>query len=77
MNRLWITALVPLVAMLALWGCTEESHDVVLPPDGGGGDGPEEQVATCLGCHSSEEMLKASLGKAGSADVLVHHKDDG
>ena len=77
MNRLWITALVPLVAMLALWGCTEESHDVVLPPDGGDGGGPEEQVATCLGCHSSEEMLKASLGKVKGSEVLIGDKGDG
>jgi hypothetical protein len=73
---MWITALLPLVAMMALWGCTEESHDVVLPPDGGGG-GPEEQVATCLGCHSSEAKLKAALGDKSPDEILVHHKDDG
>jgi hypothetical protein len=78
MNRLLITTLLPLVAMLALWGCTEESHDIVLPPDGGDNGGGEiEDKATCLGCHSSEEMLKASLAKESGSKVLIGDKGDG
>jgi mono/diheme cytochrome c family protein len=56
-------------------GCTEESHDIVLPPEGGGGE--EEAKSTCLGCHGSEEMLKAALGSESGAKVLVGNKGDG
>lgn len=77
MNRLMLTALLPLLAMLALWGCTEESHDPYEPDNGGGNTPPEEEVATCLGCHSSEEMLKASLAKESGSKVLIGDKGDG
>lgn len=77
MNRLMLTALLPLLAMLALWGCTEESHDPYEPDNGGGTTPPEEEVTTCLGCHSSEEMLKASLAKVSGSKVAVNFKSDG
>ena len=77
MNRLMLTALLPLLAMLALWGCTEESHDPYEPDNGGGTTPPEEEVSTCLGCHSSEEMLKASLAKESGSKVLIGDKGDG
>lgn len=76
MNRFLLMVLVPLVAMLAMWGCTEESHDPYEPPTDPTPP-PEEAVASCLGCHSSEEMLKASLAKGSGSKVLVNHKDDG
>ena len=63
--------------MLAMWGCTEESHDPYTPDDGGVTPPPEEAQATCLGCHSSEEMLKASLAKESGSEVLIGNKGDG
>jgi len=76
MNRILLMTLVPVVAMLALWGCTEESHDPYEPP-GNGGEVPEEDVATCLGCHSSEELLKASPGGESGSKGLIGNKGDG
>ena len=76
MNRLALLVLLMLTAMLALSGCTEETNDIVLPP--GGDDGGQEQAkATCLGCHSSEEMLKAALGDLSGSKVLIGDKGDG
>jgi hypothetical protein len=76
MNRLVLLVLVPLVAVLALAGCTEKSEDIVLPPAGGDG-GTEQDKTTCLGCHSSEEMLKAALGSTSGSKVLIGDKGDG
>ena len=76
MNRVHLLILLPLVAMLAMWGCTEESHDPYEPPTDPTPP-PEEAVASCLGCHSSEEMLKASLAKESGSKVLIGNKGDG
>ena len=75
MNRIWILALAPLVLGVALWGCTEKEHEITLPPPDGGGT-PDKEL-TCIGCHESEEMLKASLGKTSGSKVGVPDKGDG
>lgn len=79
MNQRAILLVAPLLLVLAvLWGCENDtSNDVA--GDGGGGPGTTDK--TCLGCHSSEDELKAALGvaKSGQDDVVIRvaNKDDG
>jgi ABC-type glycerol-3-phosphate transport system substrate-binding protein len=73
MKKFWILMALAMVALLALWGCSNDtSNDPVDPGDGGG-----TTDKTCLGCHSSEEMLKAALGDTSGSKVLIGDKGDG
>lgn len=72
MNRLTILALVPLAALLVLWGCDNDTSNDVSGP--GGGVAPTD--LTCVGCHTSREMLEDALGESG-AKVEVAIKADG
>lgn len=69
MNRLILLTLVPLAFMLVLWGCDNDTTNKV--------SGPGATDKSCLGCHESEEMLKASMPEVSGSKVLVAHKDDG
>ena len=51
------------LAVLALWGCSDDSGVVTDPGD------PVDTV-TCLGCHSSEENLKLALGETAPKAVI-------
>jgi hypothetical protein len=62
-----------LLALVVLWGCENDTSNQVTDP--GGGTDPTGK--SCLGCHESEEMLKASLGVEKGSEVPVPHKDDG
>ncbi|MBD3220738.1 hypothetical protein GF314_05810 [bacterium] len=65
-----ILVVVPLLVLAALWGCDNDtSNDVSGEPGGPTTD------KTCLGCHSSEDELKAALGE--EATIAVALKDDG
>ncbi len=53
MNRVILLALLPLAFSLAMWGCDNDtSNDLA---------GPVTKQGTCLGCHASEEALKANV----------------
>jgi hypothetical protein len=72
MNRLAILALVPLAALLVLWGCDNDTSNDVSGP---GGETPTDM--TCVGCHTSREMLEDALGGESGAKVEVAIKADG
>ena len=73
MNRLTILVLVPLAALLAFWGCDNDtSNDVAGPVDG-----VVTTEMTCVGCHTSRDLLEASLGSESGAKVEVTAKADG
>lgn len=69
MKRLIIVPALALLLLFALWGCENDTSNG--PVDPGGTD------KTCLGCHSSEEMLKASLPDTSGSKVLIGNKGDG
>jgi len=73
MNRLTILALLPLAALLAFWGCDNDTSNEGTDP----GSPPVGTDKTCLGCHQSEEMLKASLPDESGSLVAVPNKGDG
>ncbi len=62
-----------LLALFGLWGCENDTTNDL------GGPGSSIQVTdmTCLGCHSSEALLKETLGVVATAKVGVNFKDDG
>ena len=67
-----ILVVLPLLVLAALWGCDNDtSNDVSGPPPGGG-----TTDKTCIGCHSSEDELKAALGTE-KVTIKVANKDDG
>ena len=67
-----ILVVLPLLVLAALWGCDNDtSNDITDPPPGGG-----TTDKTCIGCHSSEDELKAALGEK-SVTIKVANKDDG
>jgi hypothetical protein len=72
MKRFLILIVLALVALLALWGCSNDTSNDPVDP---GGPGVTDK--TCLGCHSSEEMLKAALGDTAGSKVLIGDKGDG
>ena len=72
MNRAYLIAILPLLALLALWGCDNDTENVVDGP----GSGVPTTDKTCLGCHSSQEELEASADEEGSKFVR-YTKDDG
>ena len=74
MNRLAILALLPLAALLVLWGCDNDTSNEVSGP-GDGGTTPTD--VTCVGCHTSREMLEDALGGESGAKVEVAIKADG
>ncbi|HPF71563.1 MAG TPA: hypothetical protein PLQ13_12885 [Candidatus Krumholzibacteria bacterium] len=73
MNRLTILVLVPLAALLAFWGCDNDTSNDVAGPGGG----PTPTDLTCVGCHTSREMLELALGSESGPMVDVAVKADG
>ncbi len=72
MNRIITVSLIMLLALFCLWGCEHDTSNGPVRP----GDG-EQTDLTCLGCHSSEEMLQAALGGEKGSKVPVPNKQDG
>jgi len=68
MKRIFVCLALALVAVLAIWGCSNDTSNVVDP---GGGD------KSCLGCHSNKELLKAALGSTSGSKVLTRAKGGG
>ncbi len=73
MNRSFLIALVPLLALLAFWGCDNSTENVV---DVAGG-GQTTTDKTCLGCHGSEEALQVALGNVSGSKFTRYDKGDG
>jgi hypothetical protein len=65
LNRTWF-----LWAVALVWGCSEPA-----PTDPGGP--PASQTGTCLGCHSSEDALKAALGTEKTITLPIVSEGDG
>jgi len=75
MRQILTTSVLILVPLVFFWGCENDtSNDGITGGGGGGGVATEE---TCLGCHSSQEMLEAALGETSKGSVVVALKDDG
>jgi hypothetical protein len=75
MNRILTALLVFALAAILMAGCDNDTSNEIAQPGGGGGDPVTEM--TCLGCHSSEELLIASLGEESGSKVAVPNKADG
>lgn len=73
MNRRCLLAVLSLVALPALWGCDNDTTNVVEGPGG------TTQVTdkTCLGCHSSQAELQLALGSGVTPRIKAWEKDDG
>jgi len=67
------SSLLPLLILIVAWGCSDDPAQVVDP----GGDGPTFDTKSCLGCHSSEEGLKAALGPQSQPAIDVMAASDG
>jgi len=70
MTQRSILVVLPLLVLAAFWGCSNDTSNDVADDPGGTTD------KTCLGCHSSEDELKAALGGKDLA-VRIANKDDG
>jgi hypothetical protein len=68
MKRTTLIAVLPLLALLALWGCSDDTDTVVETP---------ATDKTCIGCHSSETELLAALGKEEGSKFTRYDKGDG
>jgi hypothetical protein len=73
MKRFIILPVLVLLALVALWGCENDTSNG--PVDPGAGDIPPEK--SCLGCHSSEELLKAASGSTSGSKVIPRAKGGG
>ena len=75
MKKLISIGVLPVLALLLVWGCTENVGEPVLVPD----DEPPAAGTqnTCLGCHSSEDELKAALGGGSSYTIAAVNNGDG
>ena len=71
MKRLAILGVLPLLSLLVLWGCDNDTSNDITGPGGNTTD------KTCLGCHSSETMLKVALGMEGKVTTTPCRAKDG
>ena len=68
-----LSGLAVLLALIFLVGCEHDTGNEI----DGGGSGPVTTDMTCIGCHSSEEMLQEALGGEEGSKVEVAIKSDG
>jgi len=76
MRHLLTISVLFVVPLFFLWGCENDTSNSGITGAGGGGGGNVTDE-TCIGCHSSQELLEAALGKVVGSKVLVPHKEDG
>jgi mono/diheme cytochrome c family protein len=57
MKTVRLNVLVMVVSMIVLWSCSRDEPAVTAPDNG-----TVVTNTTCIGCHSSEQGLKAALG---------------
>ncbi|MCP4292592.1 MAG: hypothetical protein GY780_12250 [bacterium] len=67
----FILGVLVVLPLFFLWGCENDTTNGDI--DGG----PEVTEMSCIGCHSSREMLEEALGKTGGSKVMVPNKGDG
>ncbi len=73
MKKLIILGALTLVLAIVFWGCSDDDESITKPPV----DPPIAETATCLGCHSSESLLKASLGTSSAPPIRLVATGDG
>ncbi len=73
MRQFWTISLLLVVPLFFLWGCDNDTSNGDIT-DGGGG--PVMTDLTCIGCHSSADMLQEALADQGVV-MRVPNKDDG
>lgn len=73
MKRLIPIGALLLIVGLGLWGCSNDTTNDTGAP----GENVNLTDMTCLGCHSSEALLKETLGEVARAKVDTPFKDDG
>jgi len=66
MKRFIILPILALLALVVLWGCENDTSN-----------GPVGNAGTCLGCHASEDALKAALPPASGSLVAYVAKGGG
>lgn len=66
MRKTLLLLILPLILLAAFYGCTKER--IVSGPDDG---------STCIGCHGSEEALRAVLDEGKGKPPEPAGKDDG
>ncbi len=76
MRHLFTISVLFLVPLFFLWGCENDTSNDGITGSGGDGGG-EVTNMTCLGCHSSRDLLEAALGDLSGSKVLVPNKGDG
>ena len=75
MKKSFSIGVVPVLALLLLWGCSENVGEPLPEPEDDQDIGLSKN--TCLGCHSSEQKLKDALGDGGSYTVVAVNNGDG
>ena len=65
-----IGVVMTLLMLFFAWGCSDDSSDTV-----NGGDQLTDK--SCIGCHSSQEMLEAALAEVSGSKVEVAIKSVG
>jgi len=71
MRQFWTISLLLVVPLFFLWGCDNDTSNGDIE-----GEGPVVTDLTCIGCHSSRDMLEDSLADMGVV-MRVPNKDDG
>ncbi len=69
MNRTFVCLALTLMVILTIWGCSNDTSNKI--------DGPVGNAGTCLGCHASEDALKAALPPASGSLVAYVAKGGG
>ena len=73
MKKLLALGALSLLLAIVFWGCSDDDDTVTNPPV----NPPIANTATCLGCHSSESELKASLGSSSTPPIRLVATGDG
>lgn len=71
MHKHAAVAVLACLVLACLWGCENDTSN------GTGDPGVVLTDKTCLGCHSSRDMLIASLGEEAASQADPAAKDDG
>lgn len=71
MHKQAAVAVLAFLVLGSLWGCENDTSN------GSGDPGVVLTDKTCLGCHSSRDMLIASLGEEAKSEADPAAKDDG
>jgi len=67
MNKSTLQRSLPFLVAILIWGCSGERDQIIVDD---GKDAPTIVTTTCIGCHSSEEALKASVPASAPATLV-------